>query len=173
VQLPRVDTPSAALLAQTQARGKADERRESVSEPASLVQLAPVARRLGDPTRDPTLDPTRQRRERGDRGDNPLDDRPRREQDTGSVSMDALERAIAPGRAGAATPVGANLSVRAFELMAQAGFDRIQSADLPSLEANGPQPLMRTGGVSGGHVHDPVNCSFCKAAILSYKKPRP
>jgi hypothetical protein len=128
--------------------------------------VAPVARRLGNDGRDPTLDPTRQRRERGDnasgdaphRGANPSTSPPRPQ---------AAPAAREPSSARASTE--ASVTVRAFELIAQTGRARIASADLPNAGEREADVTVRSGGVAGGHVHTP-NCAYCKAGLAVYKR---
>ena len=63
------------------------------------------------------------------------------------------------------------MSTRAFDMIAEWGRERLDSTDLPALEAD----AATTPGTAGtttlvhGHAHDAVDCAFCKARLRAYK----
>lgn len=155
-------------------RTKAEER-SSVAEAATAAHLEPVGARARDRGRDPTLDPTRQRRERGDLTE---DERRRRESQRPphdesldadgptSATVDAFERALQGGGEPGLVPPSSDLTARAFELIQEWGRERIQSGDLPNALLaprpieKGPSPATDTRSLA----------NLRRAALRAYKR---
>lgn len=137
MQIPRID-PLPTLPAEPLVRAKSEDR-NSVAEAATAAQLEPVGSRARDRGRDPTLDPTRQRRERGEGS---LDERRQRPSsrptssvppdETAAISSDTLQRAV-DGFGSTPPPPAVDVSARAFELISEWGRERLQSGDLEAL----------------------------------------
>ncbi len=175
MQIPRID-PLPPVYGDALQKVKGEER-ASVSSPATAAQLEPVSSRTRERGRDPTLDPTRQRRERGQSA---LDDNQRRggshrpssrpsEPPETPVPTEALKRAVAGNDS--APPPPLDVSARAFDMISEWGRERLQSGDL---ESNGaPSSAPAKGPASAtfvhGHAHEAVDCAFCKALMRAYK----
>lgn len=173
MQIPRIDPPQ-PLFSEPLTRVKADER-ASVTSPATAAHLNPVGNGVPNQGRDPTLDPQRQRREREERS---MDERKRRDQarrpavarqaspQETPVPVEALERAVTGKSSFPPPPSGLDLNARALDLIAQWGRERIASADL---DAEGSPVTPSPSSVASAHVHDPVDCAFCKGLMRAYK----
>ncbi|MBM4377629.1 MAG: hypothetical protein FJ095_21340 [Deltaproteobacteria bacterium] len=159
MQIPRLD-PTPPLPVEPLTRGKTEDR-SSVAEAATAAQLEPVGSRARDRGRDPTLDPTRQRRERGDLTEEERRRRPTQrppssppEADAATaVSTESLQRAV-DGLGSTPPPGSLDVSVRAFEMISEWGRERLQSGDLaatptaPSTDPTSPaQALLRRAAV--------------------------
>ncbi|MBM4360284.1 MAG: hypothetical protein FJ096_19435 [Deltaproteobacteria bacterium] len=171
MQFPRLD-PLPPLLPEAAPRAKSEDR-SSVAEAATAAQLEPVGSRARDRGRDPTLDPTRQRRERGDLTE---DERRRRESQRppsespeadfpDHATVDAIERAALGAPATGLTP-STDLTARALDLIHEWGRERIQSGDLDVRALPLDSPLAPRSATPV----DPALASLRRLALRAYKR---
>jgi hypothetical protein len=171
MQIPRLD-PLPLLLTEAVTRAKMEDR-DSVAEAATAAQLEPVGSRGREQGRDPTLDPTRQRRERGD-----LTQEERRRRESQSppaetreselpslVTVDAMERATLGAAGPAPKPLG-DLDARALDLIHEWGRARIQSGEL---DGRGPTAFPLAAARPGPSA-DPLHASLRRIALRAYKQ---
>jgi len=152
MQIPRLD-PTSTLPIEPLVRSKIEDR-SSVAEAATAAQLEPVGSRGRNLGRDPTLDPTRQRRERGELSEEERRRRPSQrpsssppDDEAAAVSTESLQRAV-DGLRSTPPPGSVDVTARAFEMISEWGRERLQSDDLaatptaPSSSAGPPDPAL-------------------------------